>query len=328
MTVTLTDERKQDLRKSCTQLLSGGKKTIRELAKVIGKIVASFPAVKFWPLHYRCLEENKKAALNKAQGNYDSTITLTPSARQELLWWIDNTLLSCNDIVTTDPVITVFSDASKTGWGCACEGERSGGLWLPVEAAFHINYLELKAAFFAWQCFQSQLCMKHVRLLGNSTAVACVNNMGTSHSHSCISCNELTHAIWQWCVERHIWLSAAHIPGKLNTAADEESRAVNIDAEWKLDSNVLKSVFSQLQTDPTIDLFASSLNKQLSVYVSYRADPQAHAVDAFSLSWSRLNFYTFPPFSVIPRVLQKIQTDMSCGILIMPAWPTQVWWPW
>ena len=38
-----------------------GEKTIRELAKKIGKIVASFPAVKFGHLHYRCLGENKKA---------------------------------------------------------------------------------------------------------------------------------------------------------------------------------------------------------------------------------------------------------------------------
>ena len=39
--------------------------SIRELAQLIGKMVSSFPAVRFGPLHYRHLEQVKKKALKQ-----------------------------------------------------------------------------------------------------------------------------------------------------------------------------------------------------------------------------------------------------------------------
>ena len=116
--------------------------------------------------------------------------------------------------------------------------------------------------------------------------------MGTSHS---VTCNQMAFTIWLWCRDRHVWASAAHIPGKENTAVDAESRKINLDAEWKLDKAVLEQALAQLQASPSIDLFASRLNNQRRCYVSYRADPEAHAVDAFSLSWTVLEFSAFPP---------------------------------
>ena len=154
-----------------------------------------------------------------------------------------------------------------SGWGCVCQEDRSGGLWLPNEAIFHINYLELKAAFFALQCFETKISNKHARLLlDNSTAVACINNMGTSHS---VTCNQMAFSIWLWCRDRHVWVSAAHIPGKKNTAADAESRKISLDAEWKLDKAMLEQALTQLQASLSIDLFASRLNNQRSCYVFY-----------------------------------------------------------
>ena len=50
-------------------------------------------------------------------------------------------------------------------------------------------------------------------------------------------------------------------------------------------------------------------------------------IDAFTLDWRLFNFYAFPPFSVVPRALQKIQTDQANGILVVPNWPTQPWYP-
>ncbi|KAK7109102.1 hypothetical protein V1264_013207 [Littorina saxatilis] len=325
MTVSLTKVRSDNLIECCKRALKVQLITIRDLAKVIGKLVASFPAVRYGPLFYRKLESVKKAALKKEKGNYDSCTVLSVTAKDELSWWIENVSTAYNVIAVSQPDITVASDASLSGWGCVCEEERSGGLWLPTEAAFHINYLELKAAYFALKCFESKVSQKHVRLLlDNSTAVACINNMGTSHSDSC---NDLAFCIWQWCIARGVWLSSAHIPGKENTAADEESRRINVDAEWKLNSDVLEEALVQLVVSPHIDLFASRINTQRSCYVSFKADPEAHAVDAFSLFWQSLTCYAFPPFSIILRVLQKVRRDKASGVIIVPEWKTQVWWP-
>ena len=35
--------------------------------------------------------------------------------------------------------------------------------------------------------------------------------------------------------------------------------------------------------------------------------------------------YLFPPFSVLGRCIRKIQTDQAQAVIIVPLWPTQVW---
>ena len=50
-------------------------------------------------------------------------------------------------------------------------------------------------------------------------------------------------------------------------------------------------------------------------------------MDAFTLDWSSYVFFAFPPFSVLGRVVQKIQEDMAGGILLIPNWPTKPWFP-
>ena len=52
-----------------------------------------------------------------------------------------------------------------------------------------------------------------------------------------------------------------------------------------------------------------------------------YAVNAFTVSWTALQFYAFPPFSLIPRVLAKIVTVYATGLLIIPQWTTQSWFP-
>lgn len=70
----------------------------------------------------------------------------------------------------------------------------------------------------------------------------------------------------------------------------------------------VKSIFSRDSKfgQPSIDLFASRLNKKCSTFVSWKTDPEAIAVDAFTMEWNSLNFYAFPPFSMVLQVLRKI----------------------
>ena len=52
MTVALTPERAESLKKCSTQLLCKNTITVREAAQTTGKIVASFAAVRYGPLYY------------------------------------------------------------------------------------------------------------------------------------------------------------------------------------------------------------------------------------------------------------------------------------
>ena len=68
------------------------------------------------------------------------------------------------------------------------------------------------------------------------------------------------------------------------------------------------------------------LHNQLDRYVSFRPDPYSYAFDAFTLDWRKYDFYIFPPFSLVLRVLNKIQVDCAEGVCVVPDWPTQPWY--
>ena len=225
----------------------------------------------------------------------------------------------------TPPSLTISTDASKIGWGGVFKDLTCGGHWTPQEAEQHINYLELMAAFLSLQAFVTKLNNKHVRLkIDNTAAVAAINNMGTNHS---VQCNKVAFDIWCWCMARNIWISAEHIAGKSNVATGRQSREINTNTEWMLNPTLLNKALDKLQARPDVDMFASRLNKQFPRYVSFRSDPGAYyLVDAFSAQWNELNGYYFPPFSVIPKVLQKLEQDKAMGIVVIPRWLTQVWY--
>ena len=53
--------------------------------------------------------------------------------------------------------MVIKSDASKKGWGMYCGEVSTGGPWTLRESQHDINYLELLAAFLAFQTFTLKL---------------------------------------------------------------------------------------------------------------------------------------------------------------------------
>ena len=45
------------------------------------------------------------------------------------------------------------------------------------------------------------------------------------------------------------------------------------------------------------------------------------------MSWSNIYGYIFPPFSVMARVIKKLEEDRSTAIILFPEWETQPWLP-
>ena len=306
MTVSLTQDKKTKIKTLLPSLLENSCCVkIREVAKVIGHLISSLPGVKYGALYYRNLEMNKVAALKLTKGNFEETMCISHNGISELNWWLCNLDSSFNTIHCPPVDVTLYSDASLQGWGAVINKKSTGGMWLPTESEHHINYLELLAAFFALQCFHSSLSGKHVKIMiDNTSAVFQINNMGTCHSEEC---NSLVVQIWEFCISHNIpWLTAAHIPGSSNVIADGESRHFHSqDTEWMLNSELLTRALRSLNFQPEIDLFASRLNKQLPVFCSFRPDPEASFINAFTISWSNKKLYCFPPFSCILQVLQK-----------------------
>ena len=324
MTVTLLDEKKNKIRSLCLDILDNPHITIRKLACIIGNFISALPAIPFGKLHYRVLETSKILALKRNAGNFDSMLSLNKECLEEIKWWSVNIMSATTDINIPPIDKTIFTDASSIGWGIHYNGISNGVRWNAEEQKLHINCLELIAIFNGLKSFCSHMRQTHVRIMSDSTtAIAYVNNMGGIRSPEC---DKIAKSIWNWCITRSIWITAAFIPGLENIEADTASRKFNEATEWMLSTNVFKSITEELGM-PTVDLFASALNKQLDKYVSWKPDPGAALVDAFSCDWKNEFFYIFPPFSLVGRVLQKVETDKSHAILVAPIWPTQPWYP-
>ena len=63
MTLSLTAEKKNKIKTVLTDCLGKCKISLRELARILGNIVASFPALTYGALHYRHLEREKITGL-------------------------------------------------------------------------------------------------------------------------------------------------------------------------------------------------------------------------------------------------------------------------
>ena len=119
--------------------------------------------------------------------------------------------------------------------------------------------------------------------LDNTTAVSYINNLWGTVSKELL---RLARALWMLCLERNIHLTAQHLPGRENIAADQESRSITDKSDWKLSERIFQKIdyqFGPLE----VDLFASRLSAQLPTFFSWRPDPLSQSTDAFLHDWGR-----------------------------------------
>ena len=247
---------------------------------------------------------------------------LTPAAKSDLSWWV-TTLQTPQGSPIVPPIadLTISSDASKQGWGASWGSQRTGGLWSEKESQDHINVLELRAAFFALKSFlptqtNKVICLK----LDNTTAVSYLNNLGGTH------CPQLLHlaiAIWGWCEKRPPISSGTAYPRQNQCGSGYrvpgETGSERLEDTTENHSSPYKRLHDRS--------LCSRLTHQLKRYVSWRPDPSAVHNDAFTMDWSNLKAYAFPPFNLIPSVLQKAKKEHATLVLVAPLWTTQPWWP-
>ena len=86
MTVTLTLEKKAKILNLCQELLREDVVTIRFLSKLLGNLIATFPAETLGQFYYRALETDKAKVLQQSNGNYDASVRLSNGAEKKPCW--------------------------------------------------------------------------------------------------------------------------------------------------------------------------------------------------------------------------------------------------
>lgn len=324
LTVELTSKKRELIVNLSEKFKRKKKFKIRMLAQFLGILISACPGVNYGFLYTKNFEREKFLALESSGGNYEQSMCLSENVTSDLDWWIERIPKTCNPIRQFKFSIEIFSDASLSGWGISCINGKSHGWWNEKDKNQHINYLELKAAFYALKCYAANLESREILLrIDNTTAISYINKMGSVKFPNLTA---LCKKIRQWCEARDLWIFASYVSSKENVDADSESRSISLDTEWELDNKAFNHIVDFFGA-PEIDLFASNINSKCPKFVSWHKDPEALAVDAFTINWTDLNFYAFPPFSIISRVLQKIITDKASGLVVVPNWPTQPWFP-
>ncbi|CAJ0958249.1 unnamed protein product [Ranitomeya imitator] len=322
--VLLPRSKAQALQKGARTLCHPRPRTIRFAMKILGKMVATIEAVAFAQLHLRPLQQALLDNWDRSISSLDHPCPLSPRVRQSLVWWtLGPSLLQGKSFL---PIrwLVVTTDASLLGWGAVFLHHSAQGRWTVRESKLPINILEIRAIRLALSRFHALLAGHPVRVQSdNVTAVAYINHQGGTRSRAAM---QEVSLILRWAETNHSIISAVHIPGVENWAADFLSRQGLASGEWELHPEVFLQICLRWGT-PDVDLMASRLNAKVHNFIARSRDPQAIGVDALISPWHQFQLpYVFPPLPLLPRVIRKIKTEGVPVILVAPDWPRRAWY--
>jgi len=339
--IRLPERRCRDIRARAKDLLCRAARRARFvpsslLQEFLGKTASTSPAIRDARLQAR--------ALHDCIDLWHESSRLDREALRALQFWaVLSEESPCNGKVMwpSSPTKVVYTDASGTlGYGCIVrqattppkaafrpELARFGGYWTPEEIPFHITLKELVAVRKGVQ--ECAVLLKGHRVLfwqDNQCVVAIVRNRT---SRSKLLMVELRRLL-QLLDDLKIDLEMKYIRSALNPA-DELSRLTHRDA-WGLKARLQRSLLREVQTllgaSITLDPFACHRSAVVPRYCSRFGEPTSLGDDGLKICWEDEVLWLCPPWALLHEVLIKLEKEPTAkGVLIVPEWPTQPWWP-
>ena len=112
-------------------------------------------------------------------GNWSDRIQVPQWVLSEVAWWSSPAVLQGLPLVTKETEVSLFTDASSSGWGAQLGSRSTQGQWSASQQSCHINVLEMQAVIYAVRDFLPQLRSRVVRLMcDNAVTVAYIKNEG------------------------------------------------------------------------------------------------------------------------------------------------------
>ena len=326
MTVSIPYSKCQKIIQDLKSIIKFPSFPIRKLAAISGMIASTYESMEGHLIHQRYLQANISMYIKK-HANWNQQIPIFNNTKQEakILMEIIKSNRGLNIIWNEKPIIHLFTDASRTGFGFHTTNMNSMGLWTFQESAMSSNFRELKTVLIALR--KNSKKWKFKRLIvhsDNTTTVSQINRQSNPrHAHLL----KITKLIFRIAYQNQIDIRAEHIRGIENIQADFLSRACNDPKEWSLSSKATSQItkrFGKIQ----FDLFATPQNAKASKFASRIQWPKSSATDAFQMRLWPGNSLLNPPIGLLSRCLQKARILRSQSLIVVtPNWPTQPWFP-
>lgn len=322
LSLSLPTCKKQRVAKLCASFIENVTVSLQALAEFLGTLISVLPCSPYGSLYVKQLEYEKVQGLKQSGNDYQYRILLSEESVNDVKWWQEHINESSACFYKNNYDVLMYTDSSLRGWGGIYNSKETKGTWEASKQDLHINELELLAVLLTLQSLCQDENIQILLRCDNTTAVAYINNHGGCRG---TRAHQIAKEIWQFCERRKIIIFASYIHTSLNFRADALSREDRDMSDFMLNTRIFKYI-CQSFFYPNIDLFASNHTKQCTKFYSWFPCPGSSGCDAFTIKWNDM-FYAFPPFCLLPKVLQKIIVDNVSGIVIAPYWPSQPWFP-
>jgi ribonuclease HI len=264
------------------------------------------------------------------RGGWDGSVTLTPALRGEVKWWIRSIAHnSPRAWFTTTPNATMTTDASPSGWGATWEQHDrepayAWGAWSPLQRRMTSNIKELTAILLGLREWIRLLPSGSALIVRSDNTAAVFTLQRWRGGQNRIA---TLRRIANLLSSRGISIRPVYLPGKQNETADELSRMGSA-GEYSLTMASLRAVKDMVSSELTLDVFASAQTRQLPRYCSLkRDDPNTVAVDGFRADWRNEVVLLHPPPNLILPTIRKAMEEQARGVLVVPEWKGQPWFP-
>ena len=222
MTMRLPAEKLERLKALIRQWLGKKAAKKREILSLIGELAHAAKVVTAGRTFMRRMLD-----VAHSRPRLDHWIRLSQEFRADLSWW-DTFIVEWNGVsllrshIHQPPAVSIFTDASG-GWGC---GATDGELWFQCAWEEHwqevnIATKELVPIILAVGTWGRRWAHCHVRFRSDNMAVVEILKARTSKDATIMHLLRCLHFL---CAAFSIRISATHIPGVDNTAADALSR--------------------------------------------------------------------------------------------------------
>ena len=358
MVVKLTEGKKKTLKQEVEKVIGYDKSRnmkVRELAKILGTMIAAEPALGNMPLMaarsgYIQIDNCVRNSSWEASLRLDDQTTLGLRFFLQNLERFDETpIRSADKDISVISIIGPPSEFMKQGfvknhvrtqedeiWAsdasgfatCAYSVESNNlyyrGLLTEEEQRLSSGHRELLAVKHTLEFYRGKLSAYkpfNIYWLTDSENLVSFLTKGSGKSH--IQAD--IFRIMMICQELRLRIIPIHLlrGDPRIEKADDGSKSADTD-RWAVDIATFRKIENEEKF--SIDLFASDKNSKCSRFYSNFFCPGTCGIDAFAHSWEGERAWVCPPINLVVKSIRKIHQTKMSGVLFIPEWPTADYW--